>query len=167
MARNLRIPPVSSATQRPREFTRAEKDFKPFASEPFQLTMEKVVTGEELVKLTQIFGWRRLRFRGQELANPLTHKFRFVRPGWCGNIEELRSKLREYGKVPSGVWIVPAHQRFGRWVLREKYVGIADPSWESPNGEFFLPIMNQKGVLDFRRAGIGFGIGAGWLVQID
>ncbi|MEK9157949.1 MAG: hypothetical protein AAB638_02070 [Patescibacteria group bacterium] len=157
-------PPINPHIQQPRLEVR---NFVPKVSEPFFLAMpEPPMTGSAFVQLNPHEVWQSLVFRGQEVTGPWMHQFVMVWPGFCKDMEAVKSALSKYGQVPESVWLYQYYSKMARR-REEKISAVADPSWESPKGHKFIPIINSRGDLDFQPCRNGYGINTAWLVKVE
>ena len=103
------------------------------------------------------------RFTGQKLSGVQTRRFKLERVGACGNLDEVRQKLAQYGEIPEGQW---------RQAFKVAYpqsdgngpIGFADPSWVGPDGDVDFPCVGSDGGSLFDWAVIGLGEYWRWLV---
>lgn len=136
----------------------------PAVGQTFELTLQPV-RGKEMVRR---FGYesRGWEFRGKDIIVPQTRRFKLVQVNYCRELEEIRTRLVEHGKVPEGQWITafkaayPEPDGLGP-------VGVADPSWVDPGGGASFPVVLTDGSLGFGWADGGRGARWRWLVEVS
>jgi hypothetical protein len=115
--------------------------------------------------------WRHI---GKTIKGIQTRKFMLNRLDEdCYDLDELRQKLAARGKTPEGQWLkafkakYPYPDRDGP-VGAKAIVGVADPSWVSPNGIVFLPcVRTDDGCLSLISTPSVFLEGERWLVEVE
>lgn len=102
---------------------------------------------------------------GLVITTPQTSRFKFVSIGCQPDLNAVIAALKQHGTIPGGQWREAIKKVFKPDGLHPR--GIADPSWESPNGRACFPVVGGGGGSRFGWAGFVHGEGWRWLVVID
>ena len=90
------------------------------------------------------------KHNGSKVKGRQTRRFKWVAVGYQSNLEALCAALAPHGKIPEGQWREAVKQMFEP--DREHPRGIADPSWEYPDGRVLFPYVDRDGLSDFHWA---------------
>lgn len=132
----------------------------------FELTLDFEATENdpiEMVRRDEYSSPEEWQFTGKKASGVQTRRFKLVRVGPCGNFNEVREKLAQYGEVPEGQWlqafmaVYPKPDGNGP-------IGFADPSWVSPGGRAYFPCVGSDGGSRFDWVGREYGESWRWLV---
>src|SRR5438093_900459 len=66
--------------------------------------------------------------KGATVKGIQTRRFKWVSAGHCRNLDEVRTKLKEYGKIPEGQWREAIKFTFF-WPDGKHHRAVADASW--------------------------------------
>lgn len=115
----------------------------PPIGEVFELTLPGLIDG---LRLVELFGYSRQgwRYTGQPMAEPLTRRFKLVGVGDCRDLNEVSVKLDPLGNIPQGQWMQAFRQAYPQ-NDGQGPIGVADPSWVSPRGDVFFPLLYRDG----------------------
>lgn len=109
-------------------------------------------------------GWK---FTGKAVG-PMTRTFRLVRVGSCVDLNEVRTRLAEYGPIPEGQWKNAFLKAFpnndGKGAI-----GFADPSWITHGGRACFNVLlpaNGDWVSFFKFVDEAFDESWRWLVAV-
>ena len=140
----------------------------PIDGEVFELTLDGDDPKNDPLEMVRSDGYHSgaWKHRGKRISGVQTRQFWLACVGLCANLDEVREKLKEHGKIPQGQW---------REAFKAKYprpdgngpIGIADPSWVDPDGDAYYPSVDSFGCSLFRWAGHDKGEDWRWLVEVS
>lgn len=104
------------------------------------------------------------KHNGPRVKGRQTRRFKWISIGYQPNLEAVRTALAPHGKIPEGQWREAVKQMFEPDGKHPR--GIADPSWEDPDGRARFPYVECDGRSDFRWADGGQGESWRWLVGV-
>jgi hypothetical protein len=127
--------------------TKTKKSY-PVVGATFELTMPNDSDGQQMVK---DFGYGDdWPFKGKKVKKGVTQSFKLVQVGYQENLKAVAKACAEHGEIPNGVWLQVFADTFKN--NGEGPVGVADASWEDPDGDAVFPMVRSDGDRDFRWA---------------
>jgi len=135
----------------------------PKDGEVFELTLD--ADNVDPLGMVRSFGYdpKNWMFHGTRLSGTITRRFMWVRVGHQSNLEGVRRACEKHGRVPEGQWLEAVKATFEHDV---KWRGVADLSWELPDGGRDFPCVTGFGRSSFRWAAYARGDGWRWLVEV-
>mgnify|MGYP001578388477 CR=1 FL=1 len=138
----------------------------PQLNTPFTLTLD--FDSVDPLKMARDDGYSDLRdwkFNGPKITGKKTQDFMLVKIGDCNDLDEVREKLAKYGEIPDGRWREAFKAAFPK-PDGNGSIGFADPSWVSPSGDVFFPVVYSFGVSGFGWAERERDVVWRWLVPV-
>lgn len=136
----------------------------PADNEEFDLTINPIAP-LKMVENDGYSDYKKWQFHGHEIKVSQTRRFKWVAVGYCRNLDEVREKLEPHGSIPGGQWREAVKATFQPDGQHPR--GIADPSWESPDGRRRFPCVGEDGDSDFFWAGRARREYWRWLVEVQ
>ena len=107
-------------------------------------------------------GWRHI---GKRVTEMEIRRLMLVSVGACPDFMTLKNHLETKGRIPSGQWL----EAFKNTLKHDGDgpVGVADASWQCPEGEVKFPGIRSNGRSDFFCINDGFHANWRWLVEVS
>jgi len=134
--------------------------------EVFEMTLDGDAPENHPLEMVRRDGYTgNWKHSGPVVKGIVTRRFKWVAVGYQPNLETVRAALAFHGDIPEGQWREAVKQMFKP--DGEHLRGIADPSWENPDGYAIFPYVENGGYSDFRWAGLDLGESWCWLVAVS
>ena len=131
--------------------------------EVFEMTLDGDAPENHPLEMVRRDGYTgNWKHSGPVVKGIVTRRFKWVAVGYQPNLETVRAALAFHGDIPEGQWREAVKQMFEP--DGEHPRGIADPSWEDPDGDVNFPYVGRVGNSYFYLADDSRGEDWRWLV---
>lgn len=140
----------------------------PQVGEVFELTFDGDAPENQPLEIVRYFGYNPegWKHKGLRVGGKQTCRFKLVQVGYCRNLDEVKERLKKYGKIPGGQWLKAFKMAYPQ-PDGNGPIGVADSSWVNPDGLARFPVVGSGGDLRFGWAGVARGDRWRWLVAVE